>query len=66
MFEGKTHIDNAAERIKIETRRLAKNQRTWLNRLRARPGSLWLDAADATPGSLARAVVEHLNLPPIA
>ncbi|MBC7834025.1 MAG: tRNA (adenosine(37)-N6)-dimethylallyltransferase MiaA [Phycisphaerales bacterium] len=32
----------AVERIKIETRRFAKNQRTWLKRLRVTPGSVWL------------------------
>ena len=61
MFEGRAHIDNAADQIRMDTRRLAKNQRTWLNRLRARPGSLWLDAADAAPDALARAVVERLT-----
>ncbi|MEQ8318281.1 MAG: tRNA (adenosine(37)-N6)-dimethylallyltransferase MiaA [Phycisphaerales bacterium] len=31
-------LDDAIERIKIETRRFAKNQRTWLRRLAASPG----------------------------
>lgn len=38
-----SQIDEAIERTKIETRRFAKNQRTWLRRLRTIPGSLWLD-----------------------
>ena len=42
---GAMSLDDAAEKIKIETRRFAKNQRTWLKRLRRTPGSLWIDAA---------------------
>jgi len=65
LFEGKTHLDNAAEQIKIDTRRLAKNQRTWLNRLRARPESLWIRASDKTPGEIAQVVVAALfPIPP--
>lgn len=37
-------LDDAIESIKIETRRFAKNQRTWLRRLRTTPRSIWLDA----------------------
>ncbi len=43
-LEGRATLDAAIEQIKIETRRLAKNQRTWLKRLRVTPGSLWIDA----------------------
>lgn len=48
-------IDDAIEKTKIETRRFAKNQRTWLKRFRATPGTVWLDAAswEPTPQSLA-------------
>lgn len=59
-FEGHQPLDEAIERIKIETRRLGKNQRTWLNRLRARPGSLWIDAAERTPGEIAQVVAAQL------
>ncbi len=47
-FEGGCSLDSAVEGTKIETRRLAKNQRTWLRRLRAIPGSAWItgDALD--------------------
>jgi tRNA dimethylallyltransferase len=41
-FEGRCSLDDAFERIKIETRRFAKNQRTWLRRLRSTPGALWI------------------------
>lgn len=43
-LEGRMSLDDAVEKIKIETRRFAKNQRTWLKRLRLTPGSLWIDA----------------------
>ncbi len=42
---GHGTLDEAIERIKIETRRFAKNQRTWLKRLRTTPGSVWLEPA---------------------
>jgi tRNA dimethylallyltransferase len=44
-LEGRATLEEAVEEIKIETRRFAKNQRTWLRRLRATPGSVWIDAA---------------------
>ena len=44
-LEGRASLDEAVERIKIETRRFAKNQRTWLRRLATTasttPGSRW-------------------------
>ena len=36
---GRFTLDEAAEQIKIETRRFAKNQRTWMRRLGATPGA---------------------------
>lgn len=55
-FEGRCTLEDSFERIKIETRRFAKNQRTWLRRLRTIPGGLWIemDPADED-GSVARA-----------
>jgi tRNA dimethylallyltransferase len=43
-LQGRCPLEDAVEQIKIETRRLAKNQRTWLRRLRLTPDSLWIDA----------------------
>jgi tRNA dimethylallyltransferase len=43
-LERRGSLDAAVEQIKIETRRFAKNQRTWLRRLRSTPGSAWIDA----------------------
>lgn len=44
-FEGRCTLEEAIEEIKIETRRFAKNQRTWARRLRRTPGAFWIDAA---------------------
>lgn len=57
-FEGRSTIDDAIERIKIETRHLAKAQRTWMRRLRTIPGSLWIDAANEPPATQAGRVLE--------
>lgn len=43
-------LDEAVEQIKIETRRFAKNQRTWLRRLRRTPGSTWI-LTESEPGA---------------
>lgn len=44
-LEGVSSLEDSVEKIKIETRRFAKNQRTWLRRLRGVKGSVWIDAA---------------------
>ena len=46
------------ERVKIETRRFAKAQRTWLKRFR---GVHWLDADAATPEALAQAAIARVR-----
>ncbi len=56
-FEGRNGLGDAIEAIKIETRRFAKNQRTWLRRLKAVPGSVWIDAAETPPEAWAQVVV---------
>lgn len=45
-LERRCTLDEAVERIKIDTRRLGKAQRTWLRRLRTTPKSVWIDAAE--------------------
>jgi tRNA dimethylallyltransferase len=60
-------LDDAIERIKIETRRFAKNQRTWLRRLRASAppagspaaavGDVWASAADTDTATIAQVVL---------
>lgn len=65
-LEGDTTLDEAVEQIKIETRRFAKNQRTWLRRLRAIPGSIWIDAAATPPDQSAAIVLRACMDPPSA
>lgn len=49
-FDGRLPLEHAIEQIKIHSRRLAKQQRTWLRRL---PGVQWLDVGeDADVGTL--------------
>jgi tRNA dimethylallyltransferase len=45
-FEGRMSLDDAIERIKIDTRHLAKQQRNWLKRQR---GMSWIEAAPDEP-----------------
>lgn len=45
-FAGRLALVDAVERIKIDTRRLARHQRTWLRRL---PGVHWLDLDGDAP-----------------
>jgi tRNA dimethylallyltransferase len=63
---GKQHLplDDAVEQIKIETRRFAKNQRTWLRRLAASPppaGSVVLNAAASDPAAWPGRVLQALD-----
>jgi tRNA dimethylallyltransferase len=54
---GRCTMSDAIEQIKIQTRRFAKNQRTWLNKLRLTRGSVWIDAATSPPGEWAERVL---------
>lgn len=47
-------LPDTIEKIKIETRRFAKNQRTWLRRLRGITGSCWLQPADSSLRAMAQ------------
>lgn len=55
---GQTTLDKAVEQIKIETRRFAKNQRTWLKRLARDRRFAWLDAQNTDLNNLAQTVVD--------
>jgi tRNA dimethylallyltransferase len=59
-LEGQMSLEEAVERVKVETRRFAKNQRTWLRRLRTTPGSLWLDMGAMPIEACPRAVLDRL------
>lgn len=68
-------LDDAVEKIKIETRRFGKNQRTWLRRLSTTPGALRLSASvpdfstptpspqDPSPALWVQRILAALNLP---
>jgi tRNA dimethylallyltransferase len=57
-LKGRCSLDEAFEQIKINTRRLAKKQRTWHRRF---AGVTWFDAApDETPEALAARVIETM------
>jgi len=60
-FEGACALDEAVEKIKIETRRFGKNQRTWLKRLRSTPGSVWIDAAALPAEEWSQVVLRSVN-----
>lgn len=63
-FAGDLTLDEATEQVKIETRRFAKNQRTWLRRLRTIPGSIWLPMPGTGQNEVVRAVIAHLTTAP--
>jgi tRNA dimethylallyltransferase len=63
-LRGECTLAEAVERIKIETRRYAKNQRTWLRRLSATPGAVVVacdDAAGDLIERVAEAILGHLR-----
>ena len=60
-LEGRCTLEAAVERIKIRTRRYGKQQRTWLRRFAAIPGTIRLDPTDRTASEVADAVVKTLN-----
>jgi len=62
-LEGKCTLDEAVERSKAETRRFAKNERTWLRRLRSVPGSAWIDATRGSPTEWAAEVASAIASP---
>jgi tRNA dimethylallyltransferase len=45
-FEGRCGLEEAIERIKVHTRRLARHQRTWLKRF---ADARWIEASEAGP-----------------
>lgn len=53
-LQGGCSLEDAVERIKINSRRLAKHQRTWFRRF---PGVTWFDVAEDEP---VEAVLERL------
>lgn len=63
-LRGRCSLEDALERIKINTRRLARKQRTWQRRF---AGVHWFDvAAEETPEALADRVLRQVPIPPAA
>ncbi len=61
-FERRCSLDDAIERIKIDTRRFAKNQRTWLKRFRGRrTRSIWINAPDRDSDTMAHEILDQLR-----
>ena len=59
-IEGRCSALEAFERIKIGTRRFAKQQRTWLRRFRILPRTIWLSAEGKTTTELASEAEKHI------
>jgi len=47
-IEGRAALDDAVEQIKVETRRFARKQRTWLKSFRRHRRSLWIERGENT------------------
>lgn len=62
-FRGEITEEEAFERIKIETRRFAKNQRTWLRRLQSSPGAIVLRPAETEPEEMTQTVLRQMVRP---
>jgi tRNA dimethylallyltransferase len=61
-FAGKCTLDEAVEQIKIQTRYLAKMQRTWLKRWPPAGQVHWLDMTDTSaPEELINAVLQVIH-----
>lgn len=57
---GACTLDEAIEQTKIETRRFAKNQRTWMRRLAATPGATIVRPADRPLADIAQDIVNSI------
>ncbi|MDX2132002.1 MAG: tRNA (adenosine(37)-N6)-dimethylallyltransferase MiaA [Planctomycetota bacterium] len=61
VFEGTRPLDEAVERIKIDTRRFAKSQRTWLRRLSVDARAIRIDAGTFVPQDWSDAVLSRIE-----
>lgn len=59
-FRGECTLEEAQERIKILTRRYAKQQRTWLRRFQVLPSAHFIEMDNATPQSVAEQALAHI------
>ena len=58
-LRGEYSADDAMEQVKIETRRFAKNQRTWIRRLSHTPGSMRIAMDPAPDPATTAAAIAH-------
>jgi tRNA dimethylallyltransferase len=58
---GRMGLEEALERVRIGTRRLAKQQRTWLRRFRMHPRAVRVAAGGLSPDDLSERVLERLS-----
>jgi tRNA dimethylallyltransferase len=56
---GGCTLNEAVGEIKQQTRRFAKNQRTWMRRLRENPGSTWIEAEGQGPDQIAQVIAQQ-------
>jgi tRNA dimethylallyltransferase len=59
-FAHECTIEEATEDICVRTRQFARQQRTWLRRFKAIPGSIWIDSPLRTAPEAAREVIGTL------
>lgn len=59
-IHGLCSLDEATEQIKIETRRFAKKQRTWMRRLSATPGAITIDLNLSEPDQIVQTIVNKM------
>ncbi len=59
-FRGECTLDEAKERIKILTRRYAKQQRTWLRRFQAMPSAYFIDMEEKGMQYAANTALTHI------
>lgn len=60
-LEGRCTHEDAVEQIKIESRRFARKQRTWLKRFRSHRPSIWLDMSRMNLQDAVGKVLEFVN-----
>ena len=60
---GRLSLQETIEQIKIGTRQLAKQQRTWLRRFRRHAGSAWVEANELSPQALVDEALAALSHP---
>ena len=60
-LEGDGDLEAAIEQIRIQTRRFARQQRTWLRRFRAHPRAVWLDAAGEATQELVESAIRVID-----